>query len=235
MLQAIRSVAVVEGGQVYFIRTDHIGRPVFATDSAGTKVWEASYTPFGEVETSTGSRIALRFTGQWFQSESGLHQNWMRDYDPTTGRYIQADPLGLVDGASVYGYALQNPGRYTDPTGEAIPLVLLWAIGGLIVGEIVEAAYEYCDCNSNVALERYAALGIYTEIICPTHPKSKRPFKGSRRHSTFSYLIGKSGLPKSSRGKMTRAARRAASRIPLLGTAMISYDVVRLTSCMAAR
>ena len=47
----------------------------------------------------------------------------MRDYDPTTGRYIQADPLGLVDGASVYGYALQNPGRYTDPTGEFIPLV----------------------------------------------------------------------------------------------------------------
>tara|TARA_R110000751_G_scaffold158881_2_gene264558 strand:+ start:8559 stop:9146 length:588 start_codon:yes stop_codon:yes gene_type:complete len=42
----------------------------------------------------------------------------MRDYDPTTGRYIQADPLGLVDGASVYGYALQNPGRYTDPRGE---------------------------------------------------------------------------------------------------------------------
>ena len=41
----------------------------------------------------------------------------MRDYDPTTGRYMQADPLGLVDGASVYGYALQNPGRYTDPRG----------------------------------------------------------------------------------------------------------------------
>ena len=44
-------------------------------------------------------------------------QNWMRDYDPTTGRYLQADPLGLVDGASVYGYALQNPGRYVDPSG----------------------------------------------------------------------------------------------------------------------
>ncbi len=47
----------------------------------------------------------------------GLHQNWMRDYDPTTGRYIQADPLGLVDGASVYGYARQNPGRWTEPFG----------------------------------------------------------------------------------------------------------------------
>ena len=41
----------------------------------------------------------------------------MRDYDPTTGRYMQADPLGLVDGASVYGYARQNPGRWTDPRG----------------------------------------------------------------------------------------------------------------------
>ena len=42
----------------------------------------------------------------------------MRDYDPTLGRYLQADPLELVDGASVYGYALQNPRRYEDPTGE---------------------------------------------------------------------------------------------------------------------
>ncbi len=42
----------------------------------------------------------------------------MREYDPTIGRYIQADPLGLVDGASVYGYALQNPSRNIDPRGE---------------------------------------------------------------------------------------------------------------------
>ncbi|MGB7271445.1 MAG: RHS repeat-associated core domain-containing protein [Albidovulum sp.] len=61
-----------------------------------------------------------RAVGQWFQMESGLHQNWMRDYDPTTGRYIQADPLGLVDGASVYGYALQSPMRYADPRGEDV-------------------------------------------------------------------------------------------------------------------
>ena len=64
--------------------------------------------PFGGVHTSSGTNITLRFPGQWFQSEAGLHQNWMRDYDPTLGRYIQADPLGLVDGASVYNYALQK-------------------------------------------------------------------------------------------------------------------------------
>jgi len=49
---------------------------------------------------------------------TGFHQNWMRDYDPTTGRYLQADPLGLVDGAAIYNYARQNPHRYTDPRGE---------------------------------------------------------------------------------------------------------------------
>lgn len=91
---------------------------MFATDDTGTKVWEARYLPFGGVQASTGTTSELRFPGQWFQSESGLHQNWMREYDPTLGRYIQADPLGLVDGASVYGYALQNPGRYVDPRGE---------------------------------------------------------------------------------------------------------------------
>ncbi len=112
-----RPIAVVEGGQIYFIHTDHIGRPVFATNDLGVKVWEASYLPFGGVHVATGG-IDLRFPGQWLQAESGLHQNWMRDYDPTTGRYIEADPLGLVDGASVYGYARQNPGRWTDPRGE---------------------------------------------------------------------------------------------------------------------
>ena len=97
------AIAVIEGGVTYYIRTDHIGRPEFATDGNGTVVWQAKYLPFGGVHTSAGANIELRFPGQWFQSESGLHQNWMRDYDPTTGRYIQADPLGLVDGASVYG------------------------------------------------------------------------------------------------------------------------------------
>jgi RHS repeat-associated protein len=112
-------LAVIEGGVLTFIRTDHVGRPAFGTNTAGTKVWTAAYLPFGGVRTATGTPINLRFPGQWFQSESGLHQNWMRDYDPTTGRYLQADPLGLVDGASVYRYVKGNPGRWTDPRGES--------------------------------------------------------------------------------------------------------------------
>ena len=49
-----RAVAVVEGGQIYYVRTDHIGRPVFATNDLGVKVWEAIYLPFGGVHVATG-------------------------------------------------------------------------------------------------------------------------------------------------------------------------------------
>jgi RHS repeat-associated protein len=129
-------IAVIEGGVVSFVRTDHIGRPVFATNAAGTKVWTASYLPFGSIRTTTGTPITARFPGQWFQSESGLHQNWMRDYDPATGRYLQADPLGLVDGASVYGYAYQSPLRYMDHRGE-------FSILGGAAGAIGSFAIQY--------------------------------------------------------------------------------------------
>jgi RHS repeat-associated protein len=135
-------IAVVEGGVIYSVRTDHIGRAVFATNAAGAKVWTASYLPFGGLRVSTGVPLALRFPGQWFQSESGLHQNWMRDYDPTTGRYLQADPLGLVDGASVYGYARQSPAMVTDPTGQCP-----WCVVGVVFG--LQMLYDYLsdeDC-----------------------------------------------------------------------------------------
>ena len=101
--------------------------------------------PFGGVRTTTGTPITARFPGQWFQSESGLHQNWMRDYDPTTGRYLQADPLGLVDGASIYGYVKQNPGRWTDPTGEIIPVILVVVVLAALLTPDAANAPGYCD------------------------------------------------------------------------------------------
>ena len=59
----------------------------------------------------------LRFPGQWFQLEAGLHYNWHRHYDPSLGRYTQRDPLGFVDGPSVYGYAGGSSLQSADPRG----------------------------------------------------------------------------------------------------------------------
>ncbi|MBK0401021.1 RHS repeat-associated core domain-containing protein [Limibaculum sp. M0105] len=95
------------------------------------------------MHVATGPVPALRFPGQRYQAgepdqrslrwsdlpANGLHQNWHRDYDPTTGRYLQPHPLGLVDAASVYGYARQSPMRYTDPTGLEAG-VIVWSGAG---------------------------------------------------------------------------------------------------------
>jgi hypothetical protein len=56
-------IAVVEGGVIYYVRTDHIGRPVFATNAAGAKVWTASYLPFGGLRVSTGAPLAPSLPG----------------------------------------------------------------------------------------------------------------------------------------------------------------------------
>jgi RHS repeat-associated protein len=64
--------------------------------------------------------LDARFPGQWFQSETGLHYNWHRSYDPTLGRYTQPDPLGFVDGPSVYAYAGGSPQRYVDRDGRFV-------------------------------------------------------------------------------------------------------------------
>ena len=140
-----------------FVRSDHIGRPVFATNASGVKTWTAAYLPFGGVRVTTGTPPTARFPGQWFQSETGLHQNWMRDYDPTTGRYMQADPLGLVAGASVYGYALQNPGRYTDPTGEC-PLCIGLA-ADIALSIAIGYYFDEDGCYTWGELGRDAAFG----------------------------------------------------------------------------
>ncbi len=111
-------LAVAEGANLYMVHSDHLGRPARMTDTTKATVWQAAYNPHGEA-TSLSSTISnnLRFPGQVFQIETGLAYNWHRHYDPTTGRYTQPDPLGFVDGPSVYAYAGNSPFMVTDPTG----------------------------------------------------------------------------------------------------------------------
>jgi RHS repeat-associated protein len=79
---------------LYYVHVDHLDRPIMMTDANKSIVWQADYNPFGGVYSITGSAINnLRFPGQYFLMEDGLHYNWYRHYDPTIGRYIQPDPL----------------------------------------------------------------------------------------------------------------------------------------------
>ena len=122
--------------QMYFIHNDHLGTPQVVTDQSQMVVWEGQQKPFGEVEETTASIEQLsRFPGQYFDEESNLHYNYFRDYDPTLGRYIQSDPIGLRGGINTYAYVGGNPLMYTDPTGENPAAALRggFALGGAFV------------------------------------------------------------------------------------------------------
>ena len=59
------------------------------------------------------------FPGQYYDAETQLHYNYFRDYDPSTGRYIESDPIGQFDDINTYSYVDENPLKYADIYGLA--------------------------------------------------------------------------------------------------------------------
>lgn len=104
---------------LYYVHTDHLGRPARMMAQDGTTVWDVIYSPFGGAAAifDATTKLDARFPGQWFQIETGLAYNWRRHYDASLGRYVQPDPIGYEGGRSLYGYAGQNPLFETDPLG----------------------------------------------------------------------------------------------------------------------
>lgn len=113
---------------VHYVLHDHLGRPIRVlrdpTDpnNPNETLWAMETEAFGE-ETGTfqlaGFSHNKRFPGQYYDQETGLSYNYYRDYDPSVGRYIQSDPIGLQGGINTYGYVSANPVVRIDPEGLA--------------------------------------------------------------------------------------------------------------------
>jgi RHS repeat-associated protein len=118
-------IAKLEESDTYFIHTDHRATPTAMTDKAQQVVWQADMSPWGVTNTSNKkvsanahqTSLNIRMLGQYFDAETGLHDNWHRTYNPTTGSYLSPDPLGYHDGPNPYLYAGGDPINKADPTG----------------------------------------------------------------------------------------------------------------------
>jgi RHS repeat-associated protein len=101
---------------VFYVHTDQLNAPRRVTRPSDNGLrWRWDPTPFGEgaaVENpqSLGTfKYYLRFPGQYYDVETGLHYNYFRDYDPAVGRYVESDPIGLNGGSNTYSYVRGSP------------------------------------------------------------------------------------------------------------------------------
>jgi RHS repeat-associated protein len=109
-----------------FYQCDHLGTPQELTDDEGRIAWSAQYRAWGEAREviakaaggaeGAGVRNPIRFQGQYFDEETGLHYNRHRYYDPHSGRFVSKDPIALYGGNNLHVYA-PNPIQWTDAIG----------------------------------------------------------------------------------------------------------------------
>ena len=120
---SFRPLAMLDGegprkATPFYYQLDHLGTPQELTDYSGEIMWSAKYRAYGNLATLDVSEIdnPLRFQGQYFDAETGLHYNRHRYYNPGTGRFLTPDPIKLAGGLNSYQY-VPNPTGWVDPLG----------------------------------------------------------------------------------------------------------------------
>jgi RHS repeat-associated protein len=104
----------------FYYQLDHLGTPQELTDYSGEIMWSAKYRAYGNLVALDVAEIdnPLRFQGQYFDAETGLHYNRHRYYNPGTGRFLTPDPIKLAGGLNNYQY-VTNPTGWVDPLGHS--------------------------------------------------------------------------------------------------------------------
>ncbi len=135
---------------VHYYLPNRIGSIVGMVDGAaganfGVLTDQYLYSPFGVEEPLAGSGNPYRYTGRYYDAETGLYYYRSRYYDPGVGRFDSPDPILYDDQWNTYAYVGNNPINNIDPTGENAKIL---KFGYKVVkkrGNVVAAAKEIAD------------------------------------------------------------------------------------------
>jgi RHS repeat-associated protein len=128
-----------------YYHADALGSIIRRTTSAGGVNHDYRYDAFGRIEVGFNEN-GYSFTGREWDSETGLLYYRARYSAPAdTGRWINEDPAGFIDGANRYVYVRNNPTNFIDPTGLVVPFVLAGAILGALLASSFANAPETAD------------------------------------------------------------------------------------------
>ncbi len=191
---------------VYYYHNDFIGTPQVLTDTQGEVVWQARYKVYGNVVQYEEEAIEnpLRFQGQYFDAETGLHYNRHRYYHPVIGRFTSVDPIGLVGGNNGYEYA-PNPVGWVDPLG------LMAKTGDCGVAKGLPTVKKIVNSNMPHAVERSVERGVFSD--------AKAASQGLK---DLSSRIGKEGFPK---GSIIDTANANRVLVPTGNNGMVVYQI----------
>jgi len=169
--------------QLNWVFGNHLGVPLVTTDATGN------------LATTPNDYYAPGFPGQ-SRIIADLYYNRYRDYDPTTGRYIQADPIGLNGGSNPYAYASDNTMIGIDPlglspAGAAVGGIIGGWVGGVLGGAAGEAiGPEGVPIGAAGGRAAGRAIGQAIGEACTSQPDRLHPNKCKPYYDAIDQVVG---------------------------------------------